>query len=117
MVEARLGALLPFTSTVPADGGVRSPITRSSVDFPHPDGPISETNSPGSIDRSISCSAVTLPFAKVFVSPFERDDRHAMCSGARCTTSFSAITITTKNEMPRQAAIRFVAQRFAGVIE
>ena len=108
---------MPFTSTVPADGGVRSPITRSNVDLPQPDGPISETNSPGSIARSISCSAVTLPFANVFVSPCQRDDGHAMCSGARCTTSFSAITIATKNAMPRQAAIRFVAQRFAGVIE
>jgi hypothetical protein len=28
------------------------------VDFPHPDGPISETNSPGSISRSMSCSAL-----------------------------------------------------------
>ena len=108
---------MPFTSTVPADGVVRSPITRSSVDFPQPDGPISETNSPASIARSISCSAVTLPFAKVFVSPLSATTVMRCCSGARCTTSFSAITITTKNAIPRQAAIRFVAQRFAGVIE
>ena len=38
---------LPLTVTVPAVGSIRSPITRSSVDLPQPDGPISETNSPG----------------------------------------------------------------------
>src|SRR5256886_5649557 len=52
-------ALLPLTSTVPAVGVVRSPMIRRRVDFPQPDGPISETNSPGSTSRSIPCSAVT----------------------------------------------------------
>ena len=34
-------------------------MTRSSVVLPQPDGPISETNSPGAIARSISLSACT----------------------------------------------------------
>src|SRR4051794_34106893 len=63
------GAGLPLTSTVPSVGGVRSPITRSSVDFPQPDGPTKETNSPGWISRSMPWSAVTFPFGNVFVSP------------------------------------------------
>ena len=45
----------------PRVGWIRSPITRSSVDLPQPDGPISETNSPGCDSRSMSCSAVTFP--------------------------------------------------------
>jgi len=59
---------LPLIVTVPAEGSTRSPITRRSVDLPHPDGPISETNSPGSSARSMSWSAVTFPRAKVFVT-------------------------------------------------
>src|SRR6266511_1829674 len=39
---------------------------RSSVDFPQPEGPISETKSPRAISRSMSCSAVTPARAKVF---------------------------------------------------
>ena len=34
-------------------------MSRSSVLLPHPDGPISETNSPGSIVRSMPTSAST----------------------------------------------------------
>src|SRR5437763_6699683 len=52
---------LPFTEAVPDVGWIRSPTTRSSVDLPHPDGPISDTNSPGSISRSMPCSAVVSP--------------------------------------------------------
>src|SRR3954454_11526145 len=59
----------PLTVTVPDVGWIRSPITRSSVDLPQPDGPISETNSPGRRSRSMSCSAVTLPLRNVFVRP------------------------------------------------
>ena len=49
---------------------VRFAIRRSCVDLPHPDGPISETNSPGSIVRSMSTSASTAfgwPTLKTFV--------------------------------------------------
>ena len=41
---------------------------RSSVDFPQPDGPISETNSRGRTSRSMSWSAVT-PVRNDFVRP------------------------------------------------
>ena len=34
-------------------------MSRSSVDLPQPDGPMSETNSPASIERSIPVRAVT----------------------------------------------------------
>src|ERR1700759_715517 len=59
---------LPLIVTVPLVGSTRSPITRSSVDLPHPDGPISETNSPASSSSSMSWSAVTFPCANVFVT-------------------------------------------------
>src|ERR1041384_5208093 len=49
---------LPLTVAVPDVGWIRAPMMRSSVDLPQPDGPISDTNSPGSISRSIPCSAV-----------------------------------------------------------
>src|SRR5919204_3214389 len=56
---------LPFTRTLPAEGSIRSPTIRSSVDLPQPEGPISETNSPGSISRSMPVSA-TVPPSKRF---------------------------------------------------
>jgi hypothetical protein len=40
-------AVLPKTLTVPAVGASRSAMSRRSVLLPHPDGPMSETNSPG----------------------------------------------------------------------
>ena len=40
-------AALPFTRTSPDDGSMRLAMRRSSVDLPHPDGPIRLTNSPG----------------------------------------------------------------------
>src|SRR5438105_7020623 len=58
---------LPLTLAAPAVGWIRSPMIRSSVDLPHPDGPISDTNSPGSISRSMPCTAVVSP--KRFVTP------------------------------------------------
>ena len=50
---------MPFTDTVPAVAGSRSEITRNSVVLPHPEGPISETNSPSMISRLTEDSAVT----------------------------------------------------------
>ena len=44
---------------VPADGWIRSPMMRRSVDLPQPDGPISETNSPAWMSSVMSSSAVT----------------------------------------------------------
>src|SRR6188472_2113520 len=58
---------LPLTATVPEVGSIRSPMIRSSVDLPQPEGPISETNSPSAISRSIPCSAVVWPNS--FVKP------------------------------------------------
>src|SRR6478672_8653288 len=44
--------------TSPRVGPVRSPMIRSSVDLPQPDGPISETNSPRAMSSEIPSSAV-----------------------------------------------------------
>src|SRR5580765_7975282 len=52
------GAGLPLTRTVPLLGEIKSPMMRRSVDLPQPEGPINETNSPCSICRLMSCSAV-----------------------------------------------------------
>src|SRR6476619_1904471 len=50
---------LPLTVTVPAVGRRRSPMSRSSVDLPQPDGPMSETNSPCRMSRSMPRRAVS----------------------------------------------------------
>src|SRR4051794_6619033 len=39
------------------------------------------------------------------------NDAHPTCSGARRTTSFSAMTTATKKVMPSKAAMMFVAHR------
>ena len=69
----------PFTVTVPADGATRSPTIRRSVDFPQPDGPISETNSPRSTASETSRRASVSPawLGYVLPTPCERDDRQA----------------------------------------
>ena len=88
--------------------------------MPQPDGPISETNSPVRASRSMSCSAVTLPRGKVFVTPSTGTTgsrAHAGTSGARRTTTFSAITTATKKRIPSAAATMFVAQSSCGSIE
>ena len=81
-----------------------SPTMRSNVDFPQPDGPISDTNSPRSTSRSISCSAVTPPLPKTFVrlliETTEPSAAHTRRSGARCTTTFSARRTTRKKPIP-----------------
>src|SRR5215211_2594226 len=46
-------------------------IIRSSVDFPHPDGPTSTTNSPSWISRSTASTAKT-PFLYTFVTSSSR---------------------------------------------
>src|SRR5687768_5704711 len=53
-----LWAGLPLTSTLPSLGAVRSPMSRSSVLLPQPDGTMRLTNSPRPISRSIPLSAV-----------------------------------------------------------
>ena len=106
----------PFTITVPAVGSMRSPMIRSSVDFPHPDGPISETNSPCSI---VEVDALERgrrpPLSKTFDRrPVIGDDvrrAHTRFSGAPRTTIFSAISTMRKKLMPSAAAMTFVAHR------
>src|ERR1700687_1395540 len=53
---------------VPLEGSLRPAISRSGVDLPPPDGPRSETSSPGRTSRSRPSSAWTR-LAKVFVTP------------------------------------------------
>ena len=94
-------------SRLPDVGSTRSPMIRSSVDFPHPDGPISETNSPGAISRSMSCSAVT-PVPKTFVRPLIETTlaaaltRGAPARGARRASRRARPT--TNKTMPSTAA-------------
>ena len=47
---------------------------RRSVDLPQPDGPISETNSPFSIVRSIPSSAIVLALCELLADALELDD-------------------------------------------
>ena len=89
---------------------------RSSVDLPHPDGPIREMNSRSPISRSIPWSATTPPVPNSFLTFDRRDDAHATCSGARRTTIRSATTTIRKNVIPSSAAMRFVAQRLGGEV-
>ena len=49
--------------SVPLDCRSRPARMRSSVDFPQPDGPTMQTNSPGAIERSMPSSASTWPRA------------------------------------------------------
>src|SRR5437867_1495906 len=51
----------PSRTTSPDDGRVRPAITRSRVDFPHPDGPTIQTNSLSRTARSNRSMATTLP--------------------------------------------------------
>ena len=90
---------------------------RSNVDFPQPDGPISDTNSPGSIASSMSCKRDDVALGEALRDALDLDDAHATCSGARLTTSLSATTTARKKEIPSSAAITFVAQRFCGLSE
>ena len=89
---------------------------RSSVDLPQPEGPISETNSPGSIARSMSCSATTSPRSKRFVSLLDLDDlRHATCSGARRDDELLGEHDDEEERDAEQRGDEFVAQRFCGL--
>src|SRR4029453_8976309 len=61
--------------TSPRVGATRSPIRRSNGDFPHPDGPRRETNSPRWIVRSIPSRAVVTgwpPREKTLSTPLSR---------------------------------------------
>ena len=91
---------------------------RSSVDFPQPDGPISDTNSRGATSRSMSSSAVT-PVRNDLREALDRDDvragvGHATCSGARCSRRRSASATSPKRTSPSAAQTMFVAQSAVG---
>ena len=65
-------------------------MSRSSVDLPQPDGPMSETNSPARTDRSTPSRAVTVPgpLPKILVT-FETSTA-ARSSGGRAATFIPA---------------------------
>src|SRR5690606_11071774 len=52
---------LPSIRMLPDVASSRPAITRSNVDFPHPDGPTKITNSPSATSRSIPLSTSCLP--------------------------------------------------------
>src|SRR4051794_30041946 len=63
---------LPFATISPAVGAMKPATALSSVDFPQPDGPRRQTNSPAATSRSMPSSASTrsASFApNVFVTP------------------------------------------------
>ncbi len=51
----------PSISMVPADGGMKPAIMRKVVVLPQPDGPSSDTNSPGTSSSEKSATASTAP--------------------------------------------------------
>src|SRR5690606_34654538 len=53
---------LPSTSTRPAEAGVKPAITLSTVDLPQPEGPMMETNSPGSTSIDTPSTATVPTF-------------------------------------------------------
>src|SRR5215471_11208231 len=60
---------------------------RSKVDLPHPDGPITETNSPRSISRSMSCRAmVCCPEARKTLLTSWSDTTGTRCAMLRFPT-------------------------------
>ena len=76
-------AVLPKTRMSPAVGSSRSAMSRSSVDLPHPDGPMSETNSPSCTVSSMPVSAVTVaPFAPVKIRSTPRTTTASVASAA-----------------------------------
>src|SRR2546423_10270433 len=56
-------------------------MSRRRVDLPHPEGPISETNAPLGISRSIRCNAGVLssPAPKTLSTPRTRTTESVMC--------------------------------------
>src|SRR5688572_23214365 len=73
---------LPLTSTLPAVGAVRSPISRRSVLLPHPDGPMRLTNSPRPMVRSIPDSAVVTALPPALNSLSSAETRTTGSSGS-----------------------------------
>ena len=57
--SSSVARLRPFSTMVPADARSMAPQRCSSVDLPHPDGPMSATKSPASIANETPASAAT----------------------------------------------------------
>ncbi len=88
-------AAAPGHSTVPRVGSLRPAIMRSAVDLPQPDGPSSETNSPGHRSRLKRSSAMT-PLAKVLPTPCSETEKSAVV--VRLTWNDSAATLANRTE-------------------
>src|SRR3984885_8568891 len=78
------------TWTVPDVGALRPAIRRSALDFPQPDGPSKDTNSPLRTSRSSGPTAVT-PLSYTLVTPRRLTARPAARALASDTAMESAI--------------------------
>ena len=92
---------------------------RSSVDLPQPDGPISETNSPGWTSRSMPSSASTSPRSKRFERFVDGDCGgvgRRSCHVLRRPADEQPLRDRddAKKRIPSAAAMMFVAQRLGG---
>ena len=87
--------------------------------MPQPDGPISETNSPGLEVELDVLESDRAALAERLGDVADRDGGggHATFSGARRTTSLSAIATMQKKAIPSAAAMMFVAQSAEGSSE
>ena len=105
-------------------------MTRSSVDLPQPDGPMSDTNSPGRMSRSIPWRATVRPPSRVVntlsrprirttgwsgVAP-ARVVGHASTPGRPRSTRISATRMTRKNITPSTPATKIAAHSFSGPV-
>src|SRR5215212_8499337 len=73
---------------------------RKAVDFPQPEGPRSDTNSPGRMSRSRPASAV-VPLAKVLPTP-RMETRAAVATGRSRIASIGQSSGPSEDETKRQ---------------
>ena len=104
LVEPGLGGRLAVDDAPsPTVGSIRLAIRRSSVDLPQPDGPISDTNSPGATVRSTSTSASTW-FGRARVEHLRR--RSTTTAGsliAPASAGRGRLRISDRSSMPTTA--------------
>src|SRR5271166_5111714 len=100
---------------MPAVGCSRSAIRRSSVVFPHPEGPMKETNSPSAIGKFTLESASTLPSAVSKVSETSRtstangrlaEDTFVSLAALAALLAALCIGLTTRKSPPERAGAR-----------
>ena len=91
---------------------------RRNVDFPHPEGPISETNSPGKTSRSMSSSARTSLVALGHAADRRAWARYPSCHVLRRAVDHEALGQHDDREerIPSAAATTFVAHSDAGEV-